>query len=74
MHSNRTTAQNELLVMKILDKIAKGGLPKEIGHEYGIPYETITSLLKRYRKRHGFRTTYHMLAIYVIVQTKKGSF
>lgn len=69
----RTKGQNDILVTHVLDELIRGKSIKEVAAKYSIPWNTMASILKRYRKRHGFKNNYHMLAIYVIVRERKGA-
>jgi hypothetical protein len=71
MDKQRTKEQNETLVTKILDSLAKGLGMKAVSSQFNIPLGTIHSIMKRYRKKHGFHNNYHMLALYIIVQERK---
>lgn len=72
-HDCRTKGQNEILVTHVLEELIKGSSIKEVAAKYNIPWNTMCSILKRYRQRHGFKNNYHMLAIYVIVKERKGA-
>lgn len=68
----RTKGQNEVLVMHVLEELSKGFCLKEVSVKYKIPWNTLTSIFKRYRMRHGFKNTYHMLSVYIVLrETKK---
>lgn len=67
----RTKGQNEILIMKILDELAKGGAIKNIASQLEVPLNTLTNLMSRYRRKHGFKSTYQMLAVYVTVKEGK---
>lgn len=68
MSHYRTKLQNELVVERILDYLASGHTMKEVGSDFRIPHDTVTSLLSRYRRRYKFRTTFQMLAAYVQIK------
>lgn len=72
-HDCRTKGQNEILVTHVLEELSKGKFIKEIAIKYDIPWNTLTSILKRYRLRHGFKNNYHMLAVYIVVRERKGA-
>lgn len=72
-HDCRTKGQNEILVINVLEELSKGRYIKEIALKYDIPWNTLASILKRYRLRHGFKNNYHMLAVYIVVRETKGA-
>jgi hypothetical protein len=72
-HDCRTKGQNEILITHVLEELAKGNYLKLIAAKYNIRFGTLTNLLTRYRKRHGFKNMYHMLAIYIVVRERKGA-
>jgi hypothetical protein len=59
--------------MHVLEELSKGGYIKGIAEKYNLKRTTLECILKRYRQRYGFKNMYHMLAVFVIVQERKGA-
>lgn len=70
-NKHRTKKQNEELVCEILLALSRGDHIKQIASSYNIPLWTLTNLLSRYRRRHGFKSLYHMLAVFVIIRERQ---
>jgi orotate phosphoribosyltransferase-like protein len=71
-HPWRTQRQNEILVFRVLDGMARGMTMGEVSDEQRVPYETVRKIMTRYRRQQGFRTTYQMIAARVAVRAMTG--
>lgn len=58
----RTPEQNDALVQRVLDDMARGWTMEEASARAEVPYETVRKIMTRYRRRRGYRTTCQMVA------------
>jgi len=59
--------------MRVLDALASGRHMKQVATDHCIPLGTLVKVLARYRHRHGFRSTYQMLAVHLEIKRKVKS-
>lgn len=61
----RTRQQVDSLVREVALLLAAGETVKTAAARLGVPYDTMTNMMGRYRRRHGIESVFQLVAVVV---------